>query len=74
MLFFKGDADASSLNRKAGLKLANNPRDFLSANKACSGRSSQSRSSHCGPPTAPNKIASDFFAISNVSSVKGTPN
>ena len=71
--FFIGDAAASSLNRNAGLKLANSSSSFLNARRAYSGLSSQERSSHFGPPTAPNNIASDFFASSRTLSGKGEP-
>ena len=73
--FYQFDAASeSSLNKKAGLKFANKLKDLRNAKRACSGRLSHSRLSHCGPPTAPNKIASESFAIFNVSSVKGVPN
>ena len=68
---FIGEAEASSLKRKAGLRLANNPSSFLNPNNACSGLLSQSKSSHSGPPTAPKRIASDFLAISKVLSGRG---
>ena len=68
-----GDADASSLNKNAGLRFANNSNSFLKDNNACSGLTSQPKSSHLGPPTAPNKMASDFFACAKTSSGRGDP-
>ena len=57
----------------AGLKLANKSSSFLIFNRPLSGRILKSKSSHFGPPTAPNKIASDFFAVNKVFSVIGIP-
>ena len=71
--FFNGDAADNSLNKKAGLRFAKRFNSFLSLNKAFSGRASQSRSSHSGPPTAPNKIASASLAASRTFSGIGEP-
>ena len=58
----------------AGLKLANNSKSLLSFNKPCSGLWSNGKLSHFGPPTAPNKTASNFFAFSIVCFWIGTLN
>ena len=52
------DASTNCLKQIAGLKFANNFNSFLSFNKALSGFLENSRSSHLGPPTAPNITAS----------------
>ena len=67
ILFLIGEAEANSLNKKAGLKLANNSNSFLNPSKACSGLCSQSKSSHCGAPTAPNNMASEALASDKTS-------
>ena len=57
-----------------GLRLANNPRDFLTAKIPSSGLVFAEGSSHFGPPTAPRIIASESLQDSNVLSGKAVPN
>ena len=71
--FFSGEASDNSLNKNAGLKFAKRFNSFLRVNNAFSGRSSQSKLSHCVPPTAPNSIASDSLAALRTSFGKGDP-
>ena len=70
---FKEEAPASSLYRIAGLRLAYRSRPARIANRPLSGLNERSMLSHWGPPTAPNKIASDCFPSASVSSGSGTP-
>ena len=73
ILFLIGDAEASSLNKKAGLRFAKSSSSFLRVSNACSGLSSQLRFSYFGPPTAPNKIASESLAQLKTSAGIGDP-
>ena len=57
-----------------GLKLAKRPNRFLSSRIPSSGRTGASGSSHFGPPTAPNRTASELATISRVSSGRAIPN
>ena len=58
---------------QAGLKLANKPNPFRSARIPSSGRTVATGLSHFGPPTAPNKTASDPKTIFIVSSGNALP-
>ena len=71
--FFKVEAETRASKTSAGLKLANNSNSFLKPNKPASGLFDLSTSSHFEPPTAPNNIASEFFAFSKTVGVKGSP-
>ena len=57
----------------AGLKLENKSSSDLIPRSPRSGRKLRSNDSHFGPPTAPNKIESQFLASLIVSSGKGDP-
>ena len=71
--FFKVEAETRASKTSAGLRLANNSNSFLKPNKPASGLFDLSTSSHFEPPTAPNNIASEFFAFSKTAGVKGSP-
>src|SRR5215471_8423147 len=66
------DASASSGNTDAGRRFANRSSSFLSLRIACSGRLSRGSASYCGPPTAPKRTASAFFASESVASGIGS--
>ena len=61
---FNAEASTNAGKHKAGLRLANKSKSFLSLKSPASGLFSYSILSHFGPPTAPNKTTSQFFARS----------
>ena len=61
------EAETKYLDKIAGLKLAKKSYSALILNNPFSGFFSEGKSSHLGPPTAPNKIASLQSAFSSVS-------
>src|SRR5882672_3483523 len=67
------DASASSGKTDAGRRLANRSSSFRSRRSACSGRLSRGKASYLGPPTAPKRTASAFFASASVASGIGSP-
>ena len=67
------EASTSASKTRAGLKFAKSSNSFLKPNSPASGLFDLSTLSHLDPPTAPNKIASEFFAFSKTASVKGSP-
>ena len=72
--FFNGDLSRSVSYAFTGRMLANNPKDFLSFNKPCSGLTfAEGSLSYLGCPIDPNNIASEDMQSSSVSSGKGFP-
>ena len=70
---FKLEASANCGYKIAGRKLAKRLSSLRIFNKPRSGRIERSMLSHFGPPTAPSKMASAFFACSAVCSGYGEP-
>ena len=60
--FFNADASTRAGKHIAGRRLANKSKSFLNLKRPASGLFSYSTFSHFGPPTAPKRTASDFFA------------
>ena len=70
-----GDAALNAGNNCAGRKLQNKPKCLRSGNNdARSGCSFGGKFSHLGPPTEPNKIASEFSHAVSVLSGNALPN
>ena len=67
------EALAKASKTRAGRKLANKPSSLRIPRRPRSGCRLKGSDSHLGPPTAPNKIASEFFAAESVSSGNGCP-
>ena len=67
----KGEAEIRLGSGRIGRRLANRSRPFRKPSKPCSGRIDAEGSSHFGPPTAPNRTASEFLQASRVSFGRG---
>src|SRR4051794_29862559 len=69
-----GLASSSEANGLTGRRLANRPRPSRMPSRPCSGRGLEgSVVSHCGPPTAPRRMASASRQPARVSSGRGAP-
>src|SRR5690606_5409953 len=68
-----GEAPSAAACGRTGRRLANRPSALRIASRPCSGRTLALGSDHLGPPTAPSRIASAFFAASRVDAGSGSP-
>ena len=69
---FSAESPASESSTLAGRRVTYNPIRWRSCKRPCSGRTSGRLESHCGPPTAPNRIAFALLQIAMVSAGRGT--